>query len=230
MGLFQRALILYVLFLLPVLFLWFPLKNLKFLGNRQQFFKSRVITVSFILLLIIGGFIIGIQFNIEGLEAVKAFFSGEWLKYIAEYRAGLIEISSSYARANYGIMLDVSSPISLVKSVLLIYINYLFAPFPWQATNWLDIYAFAESLLRFVLIVFSIMSWYQADGVQRRIWGLFLVIYFSMTFLWAIGTVNYGTSIRHHVLTNWIIIILGGLGLIDFVVRQFRKIFPALKL
>jgi hypothetical protein len=51
-----------------------------------------------------------------------------------------------------------------------------------------------------------------------------------MTFLWAIGTVNYGTSIRHHVLTNWIIIILGGLGLIDFVVRQFRKIFPALKL
>jgi len=43
------------------------------------------------------------------------------------------------------------------------------------------------------------------------------------------GTVNYGTSIRHHVLTNWIVIILGGPVLIDFVVRQFRKIFPAYK-
>jgi hypothetical protein len=80
-----------------------------------------------------------------------------------------------------------------------------------------------------VLIFFSILFWFRAEGIQRRIWGLLLVIYFSMTFLWAIGTVNYGTSIRHHVLTNWIIIILGGPVLIDFVLRQFRKKSATLK-
>jgi hypothetical protein len=96
-------------------------------------------------------------------------------------------------------------------------------------TNWLDVYGVAESLLRLLLITFSIISWYRTDGVQHRIWGLLLVIYFSMTFLWALGTVNYGTSIRHHILTNWIIIILGGPVLIDFALRQFRKKSATLK-
>jgi hypothetical protein len=109
------------------------------------------------------------------------------------------------------------------------FVCYLFAPFPWQVTNWLDVYGVAESLLRLLLITFSIISWYRTDGVQHRIWGLLLVIYFSMTFLWALGTVNYGTSIRHHILTNWIIIILGGPVLIDFALRQFRKKSATLK-
>lgn len=229
MGFFQRALILYALFLVPVLFLWFPQQISGFLSNRRCFPKRRLITVSLLLILIIGALIIGIQFKVGGLGPVEAFLSGEWLKYAEEYRARGIEKSSSYARAIYGITLDVSSPISLMKSVWLIYIYYLYAPFPWQVTNWLDIYGAAESLIRFLLITFSILFWFRTKGIQRRIWGLFLVIYFSMTFLWAMGTVNYGTSIRHHVLTNWIIIILGGPGLIDFVARQFILIFPAYK-
>jgi hypothetical protein len=136
---------------------------------------------------------------------------------------------ASNARANYGIMLDTSSVITLIRSTLLMFVCYLFAPFPWQVTNWLDVYGVAESLLRLLLITFSIISWYRTDGVQHRIWGLLLVIYFSMTFLWALGTVNYGTSIRHHILTNWIIIILGGPVLIDFALRQFRKKSATLK-
>ena len=134
------------------------------------------------------------------------------------------------ARANYGIMLDTSSLWSLIKTTSLAYIYYLFSPFPWQINNCLDVYAFAESLLRFILILFSITSWYRAEGIKRSIWGLLLVIYFSMTCLWAMGTVNYGTSIRHHLLTNWIIVILGGPVLIDFVLRQFRKKSLILKL
>jgi len=230
MGLFHRALILYALFLIPVLFLSFPQQISGSLSKRQPFSKWRLITVSLLLVLIIGIFIIGFQFKVSGLEPVEAFLSGEWLEYAEEYRASGIEKSASYARAIYGITLDVSSPISLIKSVWLIYVYYLFAPFSWQVTNWLDIYGVAESLIRFLLITFSIISWYRADGVQHRIWGLLLIIYFSMTFLWAMGTVNYGTSIRHHVLTNWIIIILGGPGLVDFVVSQFGRIFPAYKI
>ena len=225
MGLFQRALILYALFLVPVLFLWFPQQISGSLSDKWRFSKRRLITVSLLLILIIVALIIGIQFKVGGLGPVEAFLSGEWLKYAEEYRVRAIEISASYARAIYGITLDVSSPISLMKSGWLIYIYYLYAPFPWQVTNCLDIYGAAESLLRFALIFFSIIFWSRAEGIQRRIWGLFLVIYFSMTFLWAMGTVNYGTSIRHHILTNWIIIILGGSGLIEFLVQQYRRIF-----
>jgi hypothetical protein len=223
MGLFHKALILYTLFLVPVLFLFFPQQISGSISNRRRFLKWRLITVGLVLVLIIGIFIIGDLSNIMGLEAMESFLSGKGLKYAAEYRAMLMLGKASDARANYGIMLNTSSVITLIRSTSLMFVYYLFAPFPWQVTNWLDLYGVAESLLRLLLITFSIISWYRTDGIQRRIWGLLLVIYFSMSFLWAMGTVNYGTSIRHHILTNWIIIILGGPGLIDFVVRQFRK-------
>ncbi|HER24667.1 MAG TPA: hypothetical protein ENO17_06435 [Candidatus Atribacteria bacterium] len=230
MGLFQKALILYALFLVPLLFLWFPQEISISQNNKRRFSKRRWITVSLLLILIIGVLIMGIQFKVGGLEAVKGFLSGEWLKYVKEYRIRGIEQSASYARAMYDIRLDTSSAITLIRSICLIFIYYLFAPFPWQCSNWLDIYGAAESLLRFLLITFSIITWYRASGVQRRIWGLLLVIYFSMTFLWAMGTVNYGTSIRHHVLTNWIIIILGGPGLLTFMTRQCKGMLPIGKL
>ena len=230
MGLFHKALILYALFLVPVLFLFFPQQISGSLSNRWCFSKRRWIFFGLALIIVVGIFIIGDLNNVKGLGVTGAFLSGKGLKYAMEYRINLMFVHLSNARADYDIMLDVSSVFSLMKSVWLIYIYYLFAPFPWQVGNWLDIYGAAESLLRFLLITFSIVSWYRTDGVQRRIWGLLLVIYFSMTFLWAIGTINYGTSIRHHVLTNWIIIILVGPGLIDFMVKQFRRTLPANKI
>ena len=157
---------------------------------------------------------------------MKSVFSGKGLKYVTDYRTRLMFEKSPDARANYGIMLDMSSLGSLIKTTSLVYLYYLFAPFPWQITNGLDIYAFTESLMRFLLILISIIFWYRAEGGKRRIRGLLLIIYFSMTLLWAMGTVNYGTSIRHHLLSNWIIVILGGSGLIEIIVRKFRRIFP----
>ena len=226
MGLFHRALILYILFLLPVLFLWFPQQISSSPSNRWRFSKRRLVTISLILILVIGILIIGVLFNVKDMDAVESFLSGKGLKYAADYRTRLMFEKSPDARANYGIMLDTSSLGSLVRTTSLVFIYYLFAPFPWQVINWLDIYALTESVLRFVLIALSIMSWHQAEGVQRRIWGLLLIIYFSMTFLWAMGTVNYGTSIRHHLLSNWIIVILGGPVLIDFIVQQIGKVIP----
>lgn len=227
MGCFHRALIIYMLFLLPVLFLWFPQQVSSSPDSRWRFSRKRFMVIGAILILIIGILIIGVLLEIRGLEALESVFSGKGLKYAVDYRTRLMFEKSPDARANYDIVLDVSSPISFLKSVWLIYIYYLFAPFSWQITNWLDVYAFAESLLRFVLILFSIISWYRAKGLQRSIWGLLLIIYFSMTLLWSIGTVNYGTSIRHHLLTNWVIVLIGGPGLIEFIAKQIGSRFPS---
>ena len=230
MGCFHKALILYILFLLPVLFLWFPKQASISPDSRWRFTRKRFIIISAILILIIGILIMGVLLKIRGLEVLASVFSGKGLKYAVDYRTRLMFEKSPDARANYGIMIDTSSLGSLARTTSLVFIYYLFAPFPWQVTNWLDIYALTESLLRFILIIFSLIYWYKAEGVKRRIWGLLLIIYFSMTFLWAMGTVNYGTGIRHHLLSNWIIIILGGSGLIEFIVRQFRRIFSVYNL
>jgi len=227
MACFHRALILYMLFLLPILFLWVPKQVSTSSDSRWRFTKKKFIVIVAILILIMGILITGVLLEIQGLEALASVFSGKGLKYVVDYRTRLMFEMAPNSRANYGIMLDTSSLGSLIRTTYLIVIYYLFAPFPWQATNWLDIYAFTESLLRFILILISIFSWYRAEDMERRIWGLLLVIYFSMTFLWAMGTVNYGTSIRHHLLTNWIIVLLGGPRLIEFIVKQIGSKFPS---
>jgi len=230
MGFFHLALILYILFLLPLLLLWFPKQINSLPENRRIFPGKRFMVISAILILLIGILFMGVLLEIKGLEAVGSVFFGKGLKYAADHRTILMFEVAPDARANYGILLDTSSVGSLIKTTSLIYIYYLFAPFPWQISNWLDVYAFAESLLRFILILFSIISYYRAEGLQRSIWGLLLIIFFSMTLLWSTGTVNYGTGIRHHLLTNWLVVILGGSSLIDFIVRQFRRLFPAHKI
>ena len=86
---------------------------------------------------------------------------------------------------------------------------FLFAPFPWQIKDVLDVYASMESLLRLVLIYCSVKHWYNAYGLQRQMLGLLLVLFFSMSFLWAIGTSNYGTGMRHNIVAWWILSITG---------------------
>jgi len=45
----------------------------------------------------------------------------------------------------------------------------------------------------------------------------------SLTFLWAMETINYGQAIRHHVITNWIIIILGFYGFMNFYIENVDR-------
>lgn len=51
MGFFHKALILYMLFLLPVLFLWFPKKISNFSDNRKRFLRKRFIIIGAIFIL-----------------------------------------------------------------------------------------------------------------------------------------------------------------------------------
>tara|TARA_Y100001934_G_C12143641_1_gene673756 strand:- start:405 stop:935 length:531 start_codon:yes stop_codon:yes gene_type:complete len=112
-------------------------------------------------------------------------------------------------RTTYSIPLDFSSPYTTAYSYFLLYVHYLFAPFPWQIKNLMDVGSFMESMSRMVLLCFSVMHWYHAYGVQRRLLMLMLILFFSMSFMWALGTTNYGTAMRHNMLSWWILTIVG---------------------
>ncbi|MZH03570.1 MAG: hypothetical protein F3745_09320 [Nitrospinae bacterium] len=113
------------------------------------------------------------------------------------------------ARTSYVIPFDTSSHFMLVLSVIKMYGYYLFYGFFWRLEKVVDVFAAMEAFLRLTLLYFSVLGWWRAVGLQRRLMGLMLVLYFSMSFLWALGTTNYGTATRHHMLTWWIIVILG---------------------
>jgi hypothetical protein len=141
-------------------------------------------------------------------QTIKAFENGELLRHVADYRRRNIEINPG--RTTYGGYLDTASAATVGWGVINIYKNYQLRPFFWEITNLVDAYALFEVVLRMALLYYSMQVWRQASGAKRASFGILLIFYFSMTFMWAMGTTNYGTALRHHVITSWILVVLGG--------------------
>jgi hypothetical protein len=166
-----------------------------------RFFFAGLLFVCVIMLVQKMGWYIPIE---KGLEDVRVF------------RQDAVAFSG---RTTYGTMLDTSSVLGFVKVIPVIFANYMFAPYPWHIENVKDIYAMLESMLRFVLLLFAVYSWRRSSGEVRSYYGFLLIVVLGMEFMWAFGTVNWGTAIRHHLPGYSVIVLLGAPGLILFLRR-----------
>jgi hypothetical protein len=128
-------------------------------------------------------------------------------------------------RTTYGIMLDTSSVLGLVKTIPVVIVYYMFAPFPWQVENVVDIHALLESVLRFVLLLFAVFSWRRSSGEVRSYYSFLFIVVLGLELMWALGTINWGTAIRHHVPGYSVIVLLGAPGLILIMQKLHFSIF-----
>jgi hypothetical protein len=210
MAVFHQALYVYACFLIMLFLLW-PHGPVYVWSVR----KLRVVAAFAVpvLILVSANYLAGNSplsvFGNSPLSFFNDIATSLWGDKDVLERAAWYRDAATVSRASYGIALDLSSSFATIYSSLQIYIYYLFAPFPWQVSNIPDLYAALESFLRLVLIYFALKNWRNAYGEQRRLIGLMLILFFSMAFLWALGTTNYGQAIRHHMLSWWIIVILG---------------------
>ena len=104
----------------------------------------------------------------------------------------------------------------------MVVIHYLFEPFLWKINGWLDLYASFEGVLRFILLFGSIRLWLTVNNIQKFNLGFMLIMYFLVTLVFAYGTTNYGTSIRHNLVSYWIIGILGSPFLFSLLKSFFK--------
>jgi hypothetical protein len=149
---------------------------------------------------------------------------GQVLKGVEWFRQEAVEVAP-YARAMYGVVLDTSSVLGTVKTISMMFVQYMFAPFPWQVGNVKDIYALLESMLRFVLLFFAVSSRRRFSGEARSYYSFLLIIFLGMELMWALGTINWGTATRHHVPGYSVLVLLGVPGLIIFIRRlHFRML------
>lgn len=199
MGFFHKGLIVYAAFLI-VLFMVWGLWPVSRFWNIKKLRLMAVLTVPALL----AGIVMLTKMQLHGLSALTALTNMNLLEAASNYREHAV-----VARATYGVALDLSSSFTGIYTSFVLYIHYLFAPFPWQVRNILDVYASMESILRMLLIYFGVMHWRNANGTRRRLLGLMLILFFSMSFMWAMGTSNYGTAMRHHMLTWWLLVITG---------------------
>jgi hypothetical protein len=141
----------------------------------------------------------------DGIEAAAAAMTAD-----TRYMERVLEKKSSReARATYTQTLQFSSPTDFVKSGILVIVHYLFEPFPWKVSKWIDVYGVIESIARFMLIGASFLAISRATRDKRSLMLVLMIGYFILTCIWAVGTTNYGTAMRHNITQNWIIILLG---------------------
>ena len=216
MGLFHHGLVLYAVFMIVAFATW----RLKKATGILVVSRSRL--TLFIMLPVIVFGLFAAAPNIQGMGTLALVADNQGLEYATKYREGS---SATEARASYGIELDASAWWTFLYSSLNLYVHYLFAPFPWNIDSFADTIAAIEALWRMVLIFHSIKLWRSCHGLHRNLFGLMLLLYFSMTFLWALGTTNYGTAIRHHMPSYWLILVMGGPPFIDAVRRTIKGFF-----
>jgi len=202
MGVFHKALVVYAVFMIFIFLIW-SYRPISRLGSIKKLHLMAMIVAPLFFLCIV----VVLGENYVAFALIKELQVGASLEQLV---MGWRESSLSLqGRTSYDISLNPSSPLTLFFSGLKIYGYYIFGGFSWRFDNFVDAYATVEAILRLILISFSVLGWWKAVGLQKRLLGLMLFLYISMSFMWAMGTTNYGTAMRHHMLTWWITVILG---------------------
>jgi len=111
---------------------------------------------------------------------------------------------------------DKSIPV-FIATYFIVYLEYIFSPFIFQVNSFLSLLAYAESVLRIILFAAALVM--LKRNPQTRI---LFIIYLAITAMWAIGVVSFGASIRHHIMTNWILVLLGVPIISEYISRKFR--------
>jgi hypothetical protein len=128
--------------------------------------------------------------------AFDSYFFDQGLIYtIQDHRDKAASIDG---RANYYSVAEEGASRSIIELPILVF-RYMVEPLPWRIGGLMDFVVFGENVLRGYLLL-RILKIIKSVGLFRSILRIQLTVYLiAIEFLWAIGTVNWGTAIRHHV-------------------------------
>ncbi|MBT9585601.1 hypothetical protein IV102_19830 [bacterium] len=136
--------------------------------------------------------------------SAEVISEGRLLEFAAKYRNFVSE-----ARSDYGLKIDPENLLSFTITSALVIAMFFVAPLPWQASSAMDYYAFFEVILRFVLLFGFVRQLAILKGENRQRILFLFVLAMTLECLWAIGTTNWGTSLRHHVVAFGIFVLVG---------------------
>ena len=133
---------------------------------------------------------------------VEISFVDSMIRKILVYRS--ILLNEREVRTAFLSKMDDKNTATFILTFSIVYFEYLFSPFIFQVSSFHEMVAYAESLVRTVLFISALFM--IKNFPQTRI--LFL-IYLAVTAMWTIGVVSFGAGIRHHIQTNWMLVLLG---------------------
>jgi len=126
-----------------------------------------------------------------------------------DFSDGIVEAAVSYqdgalddgegARANYKSATDFGGMSGLLNFIIFGFVQYMFKPFVWDVASLLDIIVMLEGFLRFYLLWRAYKNFKNRSFGGDLSWIFILLIFLLNEFIWSLGTINWGTAMRHHV-------------------------------
>lgn len=150
--------------------------------------------------------------------ASQSILEGNALEYSNSYR----EVENS-GGSSYNAQLNSTSLFGLMTTYPIVLISYLFAPFPWQIRGIMDIYAALEGFLRFVLIIGAYRNIKRLENPQKKMYIYVFLIFIFVEMLWAAGTLNWGTAMRHHIISFGLLLAIGYGGFYKFTWKKHKR-------
>ena len=107
-------------------------------------------------------------------------------------------VGAEVSRAYYGLPPIAPDIFSIMSFMGISTFNYMTRPLPWEMTSYIDIFPFVENVFRifFIWRIFQLRRYITASMA----WVLFAALLLEL--LWGMGTLNWGTAQRHH-LVAW---------------------------
>ena len=155
------------------------------------------------------------------VNVLQKALEGEALNVVNETRNRSIDQQALTTRAQYGSRVNTSSLPAFIGSFPSVYTLYMITPLPWQIFTLRDLYGFIDTWLGLILILFSIPILWQMKGDQRKMVFYLLFSFLIISAVHAMGTINYGTAIRHRLMSHWITYIVGWYGFSE--IRNSRR-------
>lgn len=202
LGLTHKALIVYSAAIICATSSWVMIRSIQGRSTLALFagaIATIVLTISAILWL-------GAE-DYPGAGLISGMLDQDMLEQIRGYRA-LAE--NDRPRSSFDVVIGTTTYREFFSGFLVVYMKYMFGPALWQAHDIRDVYAGCESIARMMLGIGLIFAYVNGNSAKRMSIIILASVYFSLTLFWALGTVSYGQAVRHHVLTNWLLVLMAG--------------------
>ena len=126
-------------------------------------------------------------------------FEDQYLEGIERYQEGGILTNIQHkANAGYRDEIEIKSDSDLIFFFPTALFQYWFEPMPWRINRIIDAALFFENLLRGYLIWRAFVGIRKISGRGRNVMFFVFFSYLALEFIWSLGTMNWGTAVRHH--------------------------------
>jgi hypothetical protein len=113
---------------------------------------------------------------------------------VESYNEGAISIN---ARADYRTTADLSESLNILLFFPAAFLQYMIEPIPSRIGNIQDAIAFLENIFRLGLLLTALIVNRKIPYSVRAPHSFILFAFISLSFIWSVGTVNWGTASRH---------------------------------